>query len=70
MWVAIQDVPRSTAHPFYTRLNQIVDEHGFDECKEPRRVSGSPRLDMGQDPVKLAVQTCSDTSWRQHCGRQ
>ena len=23
MWVATQDLPRSAAHPFYTRLNQI-----------------------------------------------
>lgn len=30
MWVATQDLPRSAAHPFYTRLNQILDEHGFD----------------------------------------
>jgi hypothetical protein len=28
--VAIQDLPRSAAHPFYTRLNQIVDKHDFD----------------------------------------
>ena len=26
MWVATQDLPRSAAHPFYTRLNQILDE--------------------------------------------
>ena len=30
MWVATQDLPRSAAHPFYTRLNQILDTHGFD----------------------------------------
>ena len=30
MWVATQDLPRSAAHPFYTRLNQILDKHGFD----------------------------------------
>lgn len=34
MWVAIQDLPRSAAHPFYTRLNQILDEHDFDEYVE------------------------------------
>ena len=28
--MATQDLPRSAAHPFYTRLNQILDEHGFD----------------------------------------
>ena len=30
MWVATQDLPRSAAHPFYVRLNQILDEHDFD----------------------------------------
>src|SRR5215208_7575786 len=30
MWVATQDRPRSAAHPFYTRLNQILDQHDFD----------------------------------------
>ena len=30
MWVATQDLPRSAAHPFYRRLNQILDEVHFD----------------------------------------
>jgi len=30
MWVATQDLPRSAAHPFYTRLNQNLDKHDFD----------------------------------------
>ena len=30
MWVATQDLPRSAAHPFYTRLNQILDQHDLD----------------------------------------
>jgi hypothetical protein len=30
MWVATQDLRRTAAHPFYTRLNQIFDEHDFD----------------------------------------
>ena len=28
--VATQDLSRSAAHPFYTRLNQILDRHDFD----------------------------------------
>jgi transposase len=34
MWVATQDLPRSAAHPFYARLNQILDQHDFDGCVE------------------------------------
>jgi transposase len=30
MWVATQDLPRSVAHPFYTRLNQVLDNADFD----------------------------------------
>src|SRR5437762_2567999 len=30
MWVATQDLPRSAAHPFYARLNQILDKADFD----------------------------------------
>jgi transposase len=30
MSVATQDLPRSAAHPFYTRLNAILDKADFD----------------------------------------
>jgi len=30
IWVATQDLPRSASHPFYTRLNQILDKADFD----------------------------------------
>jgi transposase len=30
MWVATQDLSRTAAHLFYTRLNQILDRHDFD----------------------------------------
>jgi hypothetical protein len=30
LWVATQDLPRGAAHPFYARLNQILDQHHFD----------------------------------------
>lgn len=30
MWVATQNLPRSAAHPFYTRLNHILDSADFD----------------------------------------
>jgi transposase len=30
MWVATHDVPRSAAHPFYARLNQMLDKADFD----------------------------------------
>jgi transposase len=34
MWVATQDLPRSASHPFYKRLNQILNQAGFDAFVE------------------------------------
>ena len=34
IWVATENLPRSAAHPFYTRLNQILDQVGFDDYAE------------------------------------
>jgi len=34
MWVAAQDLPPTAGHPFYARLNQILDKHDFDEYVE------------------------------------
>jgi transposase len=30
LWVAAVDLPRSAGHPFYQRLNQVLESHGFD----------------------------------------
>jgi transposase len=53
MWVATQDLPRSVAHPFYTRLNQIFDDHHFDEfveglCQRFYADEGRPGLPPGR----------------------
>jgi transposase len=53
MWVATQDLPRRAAHPFYTRLNQILDEHDFDGhverlCERFYADEGRPGLPPGR----------------------
>jgi transposase len=53
MWVAAQDLPRSAAHPFYTRLNQILDTHDFDGyverlCQRFYADEGRPGLPPGR----------------------
>ena len=30
IWIATSDLPRTAAHPFYERINQILDKAGFD----------------------------------------
>jgi transposase len=53
MWVAAQDLPPSAAHPFYTRLNQILDTHDFDGyveglCQRFYADEGRPGLPPGR----------------------
>ena len=52
MWVATSDL-RSAAHPFYTRLNQILDTHDFDGyveelCQPFYADDGRPGLPPGR----------------------
>jgi transposase len=54
MWIATSDLPKSPGHPFYARLNQILDAHDFDGFVEGmcRRfyapVMGRPSLAPGR----------------------
>ena len=54
MWVATEDLPRSAAHPFYRRLNQIFDQDDFDGYVEDlcqrfyADEVGRPRLPPGR----------------------
>lgn len=54
MWVANTDLPVSPGHPFYARLNAILDDAGFDrfaeeQCREfYARVMGRPGLPPGR----------------------
>src|SRR5215213_6749239 len=34
LWIATNDLPRTGGHPFYRRLNEVLDTHGFDEFVE------------------------------------
>ena len=60
MWVATQDLPRSAAHPFYTRLNQILDQHDFDGyaerlCQRFYAADGRPGLPPGRYVRRLLI---------------
>jgi hypothetical protein len=39
MWVTTTDLPTAASHPFYTRLNQLLREHGFDDFAEAQRAT-------------------------------
>ena len=34
LWIAANELPRTGGHPFYQRLDQILDTHDFDEFVE------------------------------------
>jgi hypothetical protein len=34
LWIATNVLPTTGGHPFYQRLNQMLDRHGFDEFVE------------------------------------
>src|SRR5260370_20832789 len=61
MWVASTDLPVSPGHPFYARLNAILDEAGFDRFAEEQcrqfyaPVMGRPNLPPGRDFRLLLV---------------
>jgi len=54
MWVATIDLPRSPGHPFYARLNEVLESEGFDAFVESRcgrfyaPVLGRPSLTPGR----------------------
>lgn len=52
LWVAANDLPRTGGHPFYQRLNAILDAHGFDDFVEAQCATfyathGRPSLTPG-----------------------
>ena len=38
LWIAAHELPATGGHPFYQRLNHVLDTHGFDEFVEARCV--------------------------------
>src|SRR6202162_1585157 len=54
MWVATAELPKSPGHPFYTRLNALLDAAGFDRFVEGQSarfyapVMGRPSLAPGR----------------------
>jgi transposase len=53
LWIAVNELPPTGGHPFYQRLNQVLDAHGFDAFVEAQCVSfyaatvGRPSLTPG-----------------------
>lgn len=54
LWIAASDLPTTQGHPFYTRLNAVLDGHSFDRFAEDQcrafyaKVMGRPSLPPGQ----------------------
>ena len=54
LWIATSELPKSPGHPFYTRLNALLDAHAFDRFVEGlcrrfyAKVMGRPSLQPGR----------------------
>ena len=54
LWIPTSELPRSPGHPFYTRLNALLDAHDFDQFVEGlcrkfyAKVMGRPSLQPGR----------------------
>jgi transposase len=54
LWIATSELPKSPGHPFYTRLNTLLDAHAFDRFVEGlcrrfyAKVMGRPSLQPGR----------------------
>jgi transposase len=54
LWVATSELPKSPGHPFYTRLNALLDAHDFDRFVEDKcrgfyaKIMGRPSLQPGR----------------------
>ena len=76
MWVPTADLPKSAGHPFYERLNRVLDEAGFDAFVEAQCASfyadgvGRPSLAPGRyfRLLKIGYFECLDSeraiAWR------
>ena len=55
MWVPTADLPKSAGHPFYERLNRVLDDAGFDAFVEAQCASfyadGGRSAESGAGPV-------------------
>ena len=53
LWVATHELPKAPGHPFYTKLNQVLEQHGFTtfvegECQQYyAEVMGRPSIPPG-----------------------
>src|SRR5436309_2919568 len=69
MWIPTTDLPVSPGHPFYARLNAILDEAGFDRFAEEQcrqfyaPVMGRPSLPSRPSPTNL--RTARESAARQ-----
>src|SRR5262245_9706312 len=65
LWVPTTDLPVSPGHPFYTRLNRIFDDAGFDRFAEEQcQLMGRPSLPPGRYFRLLLVDSERGIAWR------
>tara|TARA_B100001971_G_C17907209_1_gene390971 strand:+ start:385 stop:639 length:255 start_codon:yes stop_codon:yes gene_type:complete len=61
MWVGSTDLPQSAGHPFYQRLNQVLDDAGFDAFVEHQCAPVATADDLCTAHVSRSL--CCRRSW-------
>src|SRR6267143_278410 len=66
LWIAASVLPASPGHPFYARLNEVLDTHGFDRFAENQcrafyaKVMGRPCLTLLAQATGIETPTRED----------
>ena len=68
MWVPAENLPRSPGHPFYERLNRVLEKAGLDAFVEGRRVGNGCNASganswNGRSPIISGRADCAGSSF-------
>ena len=64
MWVATADLPQGGGHPFYERLNQILNAAGFDTFVEELCAPFHARMGRASRKWSATKATTATRRWR------
>ena len=58
LWIVAAEIRRGGGHPFYQRLNALLDEEGFDRFVEESAAATTLRRWVGPACVRASTSVC------------